>query len=592
MSDISNTNGKCRSVFFRIFTSTLGLCALIIISAVLLGYSLLERDLERNAKNILGVSSSLITDCLDAGLPLDKISRAAKSFDTELNIRTTLIGSRGEVLFDSEADALKMPNHLDRTEVKKALNGEKTFEQRHSETLFKRMIYVAAPAGKIANGGVKFCVRQSIPASSLAKSRQLLAADCAAMASIAILAAAVFSWLIAKRISTPLKRLTGLSIQYTNGNFDASPRKSNILEIDTLSESLSNMARNLKKRIKSLKKRNYELDEIFGQMAECVFICSQDGRIRRFNKALAKLFRIPEDAENLDTASSLRNSELLEAIDETFRTKKTVSKIVEVSTEGSYAITSTPLPYNSQNARALVVMRNVSPERRAERLRREFVSGVSHELKTPITSIKMCAETLSELDISQDAKHFAQMINSQSDRMANLVNDMLLLSRIEFTEEYAKKTFTRFKVRGLLAEALSSHAPQAESMEDSSEIICPDDLEISGDRTLVLIAVSSLVDNAVKYGGKNCKITLTGRKDGNKTIISVKDSGPGIAAEYLPRLFERFFRVDKGRSRALGGTGLGLAIVKHVAIMHGGEATVKSQINEGSEFSISIADGL
>ena len=592
MGDILETNGKSRSVFFRIFTSTLGLCALIIISAGLLGYSLLERDIERNAKNILDVSSSLITDCLDAGLPLYKISRTAKSFDKELDIRTTLIGSDGAVLFDSEADAAKMPNHMDRAEVREALKGQKTFEQRHSETLFKKMIYVAAPAGKMSGGGAAYCVRQSIPASSLAKSRKLLAADCAAIATIAIMAAALFSWLIARRIASPLKRLTELSIQYTNGNFDAEPQKSRTEEIDTLANSLSEMARNLKKRIKSLKKRNFELDEIFGQMAECVFICSQDGRIRRFNKALAKLFGIPENAENIDMAEYLRNTELLSLIAETFDSKKIVSKTVEISTEGPYAVTGTPLPYNSQNARALFVMRNVSPEKRAERLRREFVSGVSHELKTPITSIKMCAETLEELDITQEAKHFAKMINTQSDRMANLVNDMLLLSRIEFTEEYAQKTFTRFNVAQLLAEALSSHVPQAENMEDSTEIICPGDLEISGDRTLALIAVSSLVDNAVKYGGKNCKITLSAHREGTKTVISVGDSGPGIAAEHLPRLFERFFRVDKGRSRALGGTGLGLAIVKHVAIMHGGEASVKSKPDKGSEFSISFADRL
>lgn len=581
---------KSRGVFARIFASATLVGAIIIAAFAFAAHGIAERTYRESVERLLSDSADFVADAVDEKLPAETLSKICAVHDKNTGIRTTLINAKGEVVVDSRADSETMLNHLNRAEIKKAIDGEKTFTVRYSDTLRTKMVYAAVPAGAEGPDGYEYCVRQSMPMQKLLAAKKLISAEIIGLSLAAIVMAAAFSFALAKRISAPLKRLTFAADECARGNFDAPVPSSDISEIERLGKSVLAMSQNLKKRINSLYKRNCELDEMFGYMTDCVFICSQKGVLKKFNNACAKLFGLDNSDGKIRTVEAFRNSAILDAIDETFGGKGEVRRDVEISSGKTYALVGTLLPYESATPRALFVMRDVSAAKRNEALRREFVAGVSHELKTPITAIKMAAETLEYSDgNADDEKRFVAIIEKESDRMDTLVNDMLLLSKIEFEKKFDAENFEYFPIRAAIEESVSAHESQALARRDSVEIECPENLQVRGDFQLIRLAVSNLVGNAVKYAGDGAKIKVSariGERGGVK--ITVSDNGAGIPPDALPHVFERFYRVDKGRSRAMGGTGLGLALVKHIAILHKGGVSARSVLGKGSEFSITI----
>ena len=573
-----------------IFASSAVVGTAIIALLAFAAHGIIERTYRANVERLLANSADFVAAAIEQNMPPEKLAEICLRNDRNAGIRTTVIDRDGEIAADSRADKHTMSNHLNRTEIKKALDGEKNFSAHYSGTLGARMLYIAVPAGKKTDGGYEYCVRQSVSMKSLGETKRLFTFEIIALAAAAILLSAHFSYRLARRISEPLKKLAEASAECAGGNFDSPIPESKIREIGELGSTLSAMSKTLKKRVNSLRKRNCELDEIFEYMTDCVFICSRKGTLKNYNKACAKLFGLPEEAEKIGIAEAFRNSEVLAAIDETFNADGEVLREIEISPERTYALVGVQLPYESATPRALFVMRDVSYAKKNESLRREFVAGVSHELKTPITAIKMAAETLEFTpDDPEAAKRFIAIIEREAERMDTLVNDMLLLSKIEFAKKFDSENFEYFPLRSAIEDAVSAHEEQARDNADSVAVECPEDLEVKGDFRLIQIAVSNLVGNAVKYGGHGAKIKIEahqGERGGAK--ITVSDNGAGIPFDDLPHVFERFYRVDKGRSRAQGGTGLGLAIVKHVALLHNGGVGARSELGKGSEFSITI----
>ena len=234
--------------------------------------------------------------------------------DAKSGIRTTVIDAEGKVVLDSRADSESMPNHLNRSEVRRALDGELNFATRYSNTLKTRMVYIAVPAGRKTSEGYSYCVRQSIPMTSILSAKKIFVAEILVLSCGAILTAAFFSYLLARRISRPLRELSAAAFSYSSGNFDVPVPYSDITEICRLGATVSAMAKDLKKRISSLYKRNCELDEIFEHMADCVFICSKKGVVKKYNRACAALFGIAENAEKIGVVETFRNSGLIGAI--------------------------------------------------------------------------------------------------------------------------------------------------------------------------------------------------------------------------------------------------------------------------------------
>ena len=575
-----------KSVFVLIFASSSAVGAAIIAAFAVAMYSMMEGDYRKNVERLLSDSARMVAEALNENVSPETLAEICRRYDEYSGVRTTIVGVDGAIVADSRAEKDSMSNHLNRAEIKRALSGETNFIVRYSNTLDAKMLYIAAPAGGKASGLYRYCVRQSVAMRDLVTAERIFSAEILALSAGAVLLAAAFSFMLARKISAPLKRLSAAASECAKGNFDAPVPDSGISEIRGLGESVSAMAENLKNRIESLHKRNCELDEIFEHMADCVFICTRDGFLKKYNKACAELFGLENPGEKLKVAEAFRNSALVSAAEEVFSAAGELRRDIEISPNKVYALVGSMLPYSSSNPRALFVMRDVSASKMNESLRREFVAGVSHELKTPITAIKMAAETL-EYSNPEESKRFVSIIQKEADHMDTLVNDMLLLSKIEFTKKFGTENLETFPLRAAIDEAVSIHESEARRRNGSISVECPGDLKIKADFTLLQIAVSNLIGNAVKYGGDGVAVAISAKRDAaGRIVVSVSDTGPGIAPENLPRLFERFYRVDKGRSRAQGGTGLGLAIVKHVAALHGGDVFVRSAVGKGTEFSI------
>lgn len=575
------------TIFSQIFARSFAASALIIILFAWVSYMILDKAHRRNVENLLQTSADFLAASVEV-LDTAQMENLAQGLRGE-KIRSSLIAHDGKVIFDTDADIVEMSNHANRTEVKQAFAGKKSFVARYSETLKSQMVYYCRPTVQKADGTYKYCVRMAMPLERITFAKKYFAFQIITIAIFAIFVSLTFSFFLAQRISNPIKSLTNSAKELALGNFETRIAASSELEISELGESLAEMARELKARIVSLNKRNCELDEIFEHMSEPVFICASDNTLRKYNKSAADLFNIKGNHIRSNSDAVLRHRKLIDTISKTFASQIEVKDEIEIhdSRERTFAIVGIKLPYQFKTPRALFVMHDISYISQNEKLRREFVSDVSHELKTPITSIKMASETMQTLPLEADAKRFLKIVDKETDRLTGLVNDMLLLSRIEFSESYSDENFQDFKLKGALDEAVSINENEASLKRDSITVSCPDDISFKGDFTLVRLAVSNLISNAVKYSPEACKIEISAKRlSFEKIEISVADTGSGIAQEHLSRIFERFYRVDKGRSRALGGTGLGLAIVKHVALLHSGSVCVESEIGRGSIFTM------
>jgi len=576
-------------VFARIFLSSAAVGLLVVAALAVFNYSLLDRMYLMNVRRSLADSTQLITSAINDGYSVSHISKLCSEFAAKSGTRTTIINAKGDVVFDTNADSANMANHLTRSEVKSALSGTPEYLFHYSKTLGTQMLYYAVPAGKKTEQGYEFCVRQATPVQNMRTAKQVFVMEIAVASIAGAVLSALLSFFIARSISRPLGSLELAAQSYAKGNLDARAETSDIYEIAVLDSSISAMARELKKRIADLNKRNRELDEIFGHMTEAVFICSNDGKLLRANKSCREMFNL-RDGETKGIVEAFRNSKLIGLVERTF-TEGRIDEEIELGdvSQKSFIVAGMTLPEEGEAPRALFVMHDITAMAVNEKMRRDFVAGVSHELKTPITAIRIAVESLADAELPHERERMTFIIEKESRRMNSLVDDMLLLSKIEFQEGTSNDRFDEVNLLVSVEEAASMHENEADKIGDIIKLDCDPDIYIRGDSTLIQIAVSNLIGNAVKYGGRNCKITAsTSRAADGSVSLSVSDTGPGISAEHINRIFERFYRVDKGRSRALGGTGLGLAIVKHIALLHSATVSVKSRLGEGSTFTITF----
>ena len=551
---------------------------------------MLDKAYKNSLKQSLTDSANLIVSAIENDETLENISKTCKNYGEKTGMRSSIINVKGEILFDSDREFLEMTNHLNRPEIQKALKGESAFVTRYSNTLNLHMLYLALPAQKLEDGTFNYCVRMAIPEQNLTLAKEVLFKQIFSIAIISLLFSVLISFILAKKIETQVRSLKEIAKSFADGNFDKSVGRYSIYEISELAKSMKYMAMQLKKRLNSLHKRNCELDEIFSHMSECVFICSDEGLILKANARAKEIFKINiEENFRPKISDTIANMYLVNAITKTFENDNSFSCDIEIDNSDTiFAFESLLLPYQSRTRRALIVLYDISLIRATEKLRREFVAGVSHELKTPITGIIGAAEMLKDAESINEREQLQNIISRDSKRMDTLIDDMLLLSKIESAENFTKENFTEIKIKNILNEAFSIHENEINTRKDIVKIECTDDLKIKGNFKLLTMAVSNLLSNAIKYCQDGTQIFISATKLNDEIKICVTDNGQGIAPQHLPRLFERFYRIDKGRSRDLGGTGIGLAIVKHIAILHSGNVFAESEIGKGSTFTITF----
>jgi len=518
--------------------------------------------------------------------------------------RITVILPSGSVIADSNEDASMMGNHDNRPEIMTALEGGTGSSIRFSATLAKNMLYVAVPLyGEtgVSNKGKDLLavLRLSLPVSAIDHILQGVQVKIAIGALLVAIVAAIGTMVVARRISRPLELMKEGAERFAKGDFEK-PLVLSIdmaLEVKTLGESMNHMATQLEERINTILQQRNEQNTVLSSMLEAVIVVDTKQKVVGINRAAAKLLNVRiQDASGKSIQEVVRNIHLQRLVGTILASDKAVEEEIVLDKEGEELFLHTNgvklFNSNGESFGALMVLNDVTRMRRLETVRRDFVANVSHELKTPVTSIKGYAETILDSGFGDagQTKKFLEIIVRQSNQLHAIVDDLLSLAKIEQDTGREGITLTSGTMRDVLNAAVQVCSLKAKEKDIALNMDCPEELEVAMDATLMEQAVTNLVINAVKYSDPQSQVKIWGYEtdqDGKEMVaISVQDYGVGIGKEHLPRLFERFYRSDKARSRKLGGTGLGLAIVKHIAQAHNGTVTVESELGKGSVFTI------
>lgn len=528
------------------------------------------------------------------------IDSLCKVLSRNFPTRFTVIALDGTVLGDSKKDPSTMENHGNRTEIIAALSGKTGISDRFSYTLKQRMVYVAVPIyneGK-RSGVVRVALSTSLIHEELKKMYLRLGFG---FFLVAILAALV-SYFVSRRISLPIDAMKRGAQQIASGNFSRRLPPSGTEEIDQLAASLNEMSSRLKETIGRLTEQRNRLDGVLSSMIEGVIAIDSEQHIIAINQAARELFSLQtKPVEGAWIGEVLRNKDLNEFFNRLAKKGTPLEGEAHLPEDyhqvnsGNRLLQLHGTALRDEKGKSiglLVVINDITRLKRLETMRSDFVANVSHELRTPLTSVKGFVETLlaGAIDDREETERFLHIISRQVGRLSTIVEDLLALSRIEKEAESHGPDLQQVRITDVLNGAVETCGIKGTSKGIKIEIRCTPELNGMLDPALMEEALVNLLDNAIKYSPPNAKVVVSVDVDtaGKELVFSVTDEGPGIATKHHNRIFERFYRVDKARSRKLGGTGLGLSIVRHIALVHKGRVAVKSAPEEGSTFYIHI----
>jgi two-component system phosphate regulon sensor histidine kinase PhoR len=532
---------------------------------------------------------------LARGAPPDELDALVDASARELRARVTLIDPRGRVLADSSlsGEALaRAENHASRPEMKEALTAGMGSATRRSSTVNEEMLYVAVPVRDA--GRVTGVVRVALPLTGVESRVSDLRRSVVLALLLAFLITAGLSALLARPLAGPLEDIMTAARQFAAGNLAARIRVHRSDELGELARILNQSAAELQARLTENARDRARSEAILTAMEDGVLGVDHKGVVLLANNALRKNLGLLEPVGR-HYLEVIRQKEVGEVVERVLKTGLRSAVEVELrQLRRVFQITAVPFPGNEGTPPGAVLTFHDATERqRLERVRRDFVANASHELRTPLTSIRGFVEALEDgaVDEPKTAERFLGKIRTHADRMAALVDDLLELSRLESGERPPR--YEEVLPSEVVEDVLASFARLAQSREITLERGDDGTLEpVVTDADRIRRILENLVENAVKYTGPGGRVVVSGgqAKEGG-AVFEVADNGPGIAAEHLPRIFERFYRVDKARSRDLGGTGLGLAIVRHLAEGMGATVAVESGLGKGTTFRVSVPAG-
>jgi two-component system, OmpR family, phosphate regulon sensor histidine kinase PhoR len=526
------------------------------------------------------------------GQQFSRLDELVKKFGQETDIRFSVILPDGKVVGDSDYDPAKMDNHRDRPEIQAVLKDHTGVSERRSYTLDERLIYVALPIQ--GDGRLVGIIRTALSVTHVHQTLWNLNLKIMTGSLVIALLAAAVIFVITRRLSRPLAAMQQGAERFARGNLSSKVPVPESAELAQLAQALNHMAVQLADRFRTITQQRQEQEAILASMVEGVVAVDNHDRLITLNKAGGRLLLVsPGEVQGHSIQEIIRNQDLQRFLQQTRSAAAPVEGEIVLNGSSERVIQlhgtklSDPL---GQAIGVLLVMNDVTAMRRLERVRRDFVANVSHELRTPITSIKGFVETLQSGAIHEpeNAMTFLQIIARQADRLNQIIEDLLTLSRLEQEEEAGHVSLSLAPLKPVLQAAIQVNEVKAAAKQLHLILNCPDGFQASINPPLLEEAVVNLIDNAVKYSPPQTLIQVEAKKAGAEVLILVRDQGRGIAREHLPRLFERFYRVDSSRSRKVGGTGLGLAIVKHIAQAHAGWVTVDSTLGQGSVFTLHL----
>ena len=519
-----------------------------------------------------------------------RVDDMVKEDGRRTGIRITIILSDGRVIADSETDPANMENHrYGRPEIEAALTAGDGSAVRFSSTLAESMMYFAR---RVEADGESVIVRTALPLTKIDEELSRITRVVAAAGLCSLLATFIVIYLVSRRFTRQVRGLAAGAARFTQGRLEHRIAQPAAAELSALAQSLNDMARQFDDRLQQLQTRDNEQRAILQSMSNGVIALDAEQRIIIMNRAAEQILSLKADqAKGRLLQEVIREPELNAFVSAARAGDRSPPRELHLGGERSIVVQATAESLqraDSEEDGLLIILNEITRLRRLEAVRSDFAANVSHELRTPITNIKGYVETL--LDIGWEdrdqAERFLSIIKANSSRLAAIVEDVLALAKLE--QPLARDAMERqsFAVADVLRTIAGQFEAAAAEREISVVIEAPPELPVLAHRPLLEQALANLLSNAVRYASPGTTVTLRAESSEGRVILSVEDEGPGIAAVHLPRLFERFYRVDKARSRELGGTGLGLAIVKHIALMHGGVAEVESAPGRGSTFRI------
>ena len=512
----------------------------------------------------------------------------AKKYARRQEVRITIIDMDGTVLGESEESPSDMENHKDREEVKKAMTGESASIVRRSSTLGMDYCYCAVPVRTDSFEGV---LRVSVPLEELHALRLEYMRSTIFMLAIGVLLIAGLVIAFTRFIADPIDEVIEAAGKIAEGSYGIRLKTRQNSQIGKLADSFNWMSGRLEAAVKELKDRNNELEAILRSMRNGVLAINGRDEILFYNDALMNLIGHRGDFLGESVYHLVRSSLIFDVIEKVRESRDVICEEGQsrIMGEQYLRITGTVLNREKEKSRSvLLIIEDITDVKKLENMRSDFVSNVTHELKTPLTSIRGFVDTLKQGAIKDEqyARKFLDIIDIEAERLYTLIQDILLLSEIESGSDY---NIQDCDVNGIIDETLNLLQPKIEQKPEVDVIFQPEPyirpFPCNPDRMKQLFI--NLIDNAVKNTEKG-SVTVTCRVHNDHLMISVKDTGIGIPKEHLSRIFERFYRVDKGRSRKMGGTGLGLSIVKHIVEMYEGDIFVSSEVGEGTEFIIKL----
>ncbi len=593
-SEHSSSAGRALTLKGRL----LGICALTLlgalsVSGVLVSMELAERA-ERRAVSDLHSRLSVVTLWADAAPIRDPAAwdALAHALAERAKARVSFIADDGRLLGDSTFDPEELAsaeNQRTRPEVHAALRGEWRSVIRRADESSEKLRYVAAPLR--ADGRVVAVARLAAPVAETEELKSLRN-TLIFSAALALLFGLAVAWGLLRAVFRPARQLTEVASRMAEGDLSARARVEGVLEYEELGAALEQLGQGHSRTLEALRQERDRLRGILSSMDEGVLFLDEDRRIALINPKLREMLLIQGDVRSRTVLEAIRHADLDELIDEAFDDEGGGGPIqgeIHVSGIMPRQVLVRAQRLEGPEVGLVAIFVDVTETRRLENLRREFVANVSHELRTPVTSVCSASETLAILleDDEEPKRKFLDIISRNAARMKALVEDLLDLSRIESRQ--FSLTLEIVEVSEIVESVLRLHAGSAEKRR--VEVVSRVEKAFPSvriDRKALEHVLSNLVDNAVKYAGEGRHVEVSAERDAGFARISVKDDGPGIEERHLPRLFERFYRVDAGRSRAVGGTGLGLSIVKNLVESMSGSVSVKSAVGSGTTFIVRV----
>ncbi len=542
-----------------------------------------------NLKSNAHLVRNLVKPDLSSG-KLSNIDSQTKILSKEIGTRITIVDKEGIVLGDSQEDPGRMENHADRPEIKEALSGKTGRSIRYSNTLKMDMMYLAIPV--MQNGQVMGITRLSLPLTEVRTKIAYIHKITILGASLATVVALGIGFMTARMITKPLRDMTNLASEIASGDFTRKIKVRSGDEIGQLAQTFNQMTEELKTKIQTITEDRNEMRAVLTSVIEGVIAIDKDERVILFNSAIEEMLNLSRDkAIGKFFWEVIRNNELNTLLKEAAEKRKLQTKELTLflPQEKIFEVHALPIKSEEGISGVVAVLHDITEIKKLEKMRIEFVANVSHELRTPLTSIKGFIETLKDgaIDDSENNRRFLNIIETHAERLNNLIDDLLQLSRIESRE--IGMELQSINLRELVENVISNLKEAVEQKGHTIEIDFPANLpRVKADPEKMEQVLSNLLDNATKFTPEKGRICIRAIDKGKDIQIEISDTGIGIPQKHLPRLFERFYRVDKARSRELGGTGLGLAIVKHIVQVHGGKVGVESKPDKGSKFFFTL----